>query len=96
LSFVKVRPVVGLKKYRYPRARPSYSRLKTSIPESPTRNEYAVIALEAMFETAHLLKAIRIHAQSGQTRHFNTVRLAALTDFRRELGRDGEALGFHS
>src|SRR6267154_1894809 len=34
--------------------------------------------------------AIRIHARSGQTQAFRYGTPCALTDFRRELGRDGE------
>jgi hypothetical protein len=66
---------------------PSSSRLKTSIPEFPARNEYAVIALEAMFEIAHLLKPFEFTPGQDKPRHSNTIRLAALTQI------SGESLG---
>jgi hypothetical protein len=48
-------------------------------PESPTTNEYALIALEAMFDTAHLPKASEFTPGRNKPWRFNTVRLVALT-----------------
>ncbi len=86
---------MGLRKNRYPRCTPSSSRLMTSIPESSTGNEYAVIALEAMFETAHLLKPFEFTPGQDKPRRFNTVRLAALAQISGDsLGARERALAF--
>jgi hypothetical protein len=74
---------------------PSSSWRKSSILESPARNEYALIALEAMFDTAHHLKSFEFTPGQDKPRHSNMVRLAALTQISGEsLGTRERALAF--
>jgi hypothetical protein len=54
-----------------------------------------VIALEAMFETAHLLMPFEFTPGQDKPRHFNTVRPAALVQISGEsLGATERALSF--
>jgi hypothetical protein len=74
---------------------PSSSRLKTSISESPARSEYALIALEAMFDTAHLVKSFEFTPGQDKPRYSNTLRLAALAQISgASLGARERALAF--
>ena len=72
-----------------------FLRLNNSIPESPARNKYAVIALEAMFDSAHLLKSFEFAPGQDKPWHSNTVRLASLAQTSGEsLGTRERALAF--
>src|SRR6266478_5427551 len=69
--------------------------LLPTVSKPLARNDYALITLEAMFDTAHLLKSVEFTPGRDKPRHSNTLRLAALAQLSGEsLGARERALAF--
>jgi len=73
----------------------TWRNLLATVSKSSARSEYARIALEAMFDSAHLLKSFELAPGQDKPRHSNRLRLAALAQISGEsLGTRERALAF--